>query len=181
MTENLRFLGSFGYFEAGGGAGGRPMWNVRLRHNFNPLTYQQLQFRRGTTEPDRQIEESWSYMLSHVFQPDLAGYLYAIHSTYIGIPGYAKIGGEDHIGLLFTYALAQRTLLRVGGAYTATTYENPLFFANSDSWIARAAIVYRFTKSMDGQLLYQFRDRDSSLPLDSYYENKVVLTLVKYF
>jgi len=179
VTENLHFLGQAGYFMPGEEGGGHLFWHVRLRHNPNPLTYQELGYVRSTTEPDRELHETWYYRLRHTFRPDLFGDLWASRSVFESLGrSSVRTGEEDRVGLHFTYNPSQRTTLAAGGAYTRITYEDPAFIG-SENWIAYAQIGRELGKSFSAWLSYNYRERNAFTPGNSYYENLVMLTLAR--
>jgi uncharacterized protein (PEP-CTERM system associated) len=83
-------------------------------------------------------------------------------------------------GLLLQWRLGPRTNLELSGIY-ARELHDPISESNEDTITGRADLLYRFTDTFYGRLLYQYQQRQSNEVDRNYYENLVFLSLTKYF
>jgi protein involved in polysaccharide export with SLBB domain len=179
VTENLSLRGDVGYFW-GSGARESVLWLLSLRHTPHPRMYHELRYTKRVTQPDEDLKETLAYRLRYSLSRDLSAVLFASRSDYDDVQSSERGALEYKAGIRFTYDLARRTTLRLGTVFTRIENENPAA-ADVDRWSSRAEILYRYTQTVHARLLYQHLIRDSNLPLDSYEENLVILTLTKYF
>jgi hypothetical protein len=185
-TENLNLLGDVGYYWRTDTSHNTYLARLRLRHTFNPITYHHLEYYRGVTEPYAEITDALAYTLRHIFRDDLSGQIYASWSKFESSQTGDSTGEERRAAARLTYDLASHTSLRLSGGYVESLYDNQTaadygYYHDYDEWIGRAEIFYRHTASLQTRLIYQYRDRHSDTPGNSYQENLVVLTVIKYF
>ena len=180
VTENLSLLADGGYYWRTDTDHTTYLARLGLRHTLNPITYHQLEYHRGVTEPDEEIADTVTYRLQHVFRDDLTGQFYASMSKYEDAETGGRTGTARDAALRFTYELAQSITLPLSGAYSDVSNDDP---EDDDyhEWIARSELLYRHTATVQTRLIYQYRDRESDTPGQSYWENLVVLTVFKYF
>ena len=181
ITENIQLLASAGYFADGNSDRQTYLTRVRLRHVPGPFTFHQLEFHHGITEPDKGIETSWYYLLRQVLGPDFYGELFGFESTFEDLRGKGRSGEEWRAGVRLTYNLGNHTTLRASGTYVKLDHKKSSNLGGYEAWVGRAELFYRFTRSLQAQLIYQYQTRDSAVADNSYYENLVAVNFVKYF
>ncbi len=183
ITENLRIRADAGYFwGAAREDSDSLLWLVQLAHTPNDRMYHHLEYSKRISEFDEDLRESVAYHLRYRLSEDLRFEFFADRSQYEDIDSRIAIGGSEEwrAGARLTYDIAQRTTLRVGSVYTHVDRENPRS-ADTEKWTHRAELLYRYSGTLHARLIYQYEIRDSSIPLDSYNEHLVVLTITKYF
>lgn len=180
ITDYISFLAEGGYYWNDGTGRNTPLVRVRLDHNPTPLIYQSLQYAREVTEPDRDLRETWTYRLRYKINGDLYAEGFAQKERFDDLDN--SLSGSDgwRGGLRFTYRGIKNTLLQIGAVYHSIDSENPSF-GERDIWTARVDVHYRHSEAFDSHLLYRYQIRDSSVPLDSYYEHLLIYTLTRYF
>jgi hypothetical protein len=180
ITENLTLFGDIGYYWRTDSDYRTQLARVRLRHILNPLTYHQLGYYRGVIEPFGEIEDSVTYLLNHVFRENLSGQLYGSLAKFENAQSGGRTGEERRAALRFNYDLAQNIFLRLSGAYANFRYDDSTT-RNFDEWIGRGEVSYYHTTSLQTRLTYQYRNRQYGTLGQSYWENLVTLTVLKYF
>lgn len=180
ITQNLDLLAYGGHFTAADSPYETWIALVRLRHILNPLTFQQLQFFRGLTEPEESIENSISYSLFHVFRENLTGGFIGSLASYNEFRNSLRNGDEERATLRFSYHPALRMTWLLTSAYAHYGY-NQTAMGITDEWFVRGEFLYLYSRFLDWRLLYQYRKRLSDIQGNSYYENMISLMVTKYF
>ncbi|MDW8308676.1 MAG: hypothetical protein RMK20_04805, partial [Verrucomicrobiales bacterium] len=180
VTENMALLADVGYYWRTDSSRSTYLARLRLRHSFNPITFHQLEYHRSVAEPQDEIADTVSYLLHHLFREDLFGRFYLSYATFENARGGRRTGEEYRAAARLNYDLAQRTSLRLSGAFVDFENRDPLA-TDFEDWIGRAELLYRHTADLHAHLIYQYRDRHADAPGRSYRENLILLTLIKYF
>lgn len=180
ITENLQLVASAGWYIYGQTGAGRLVNQVRLRHTINPQTFQEFGYWRDITSPEEDLENTYAYRLHHTFGPYLSSDAYAAYSTFEDLNKNGTGTEEWRTGVIFTLSPSSKTVFRVGGWYWDVRYDNPVI-GRWQRWTALAQVGHTFGEKFDAMLAYQYQQRNSTFPNDSYFENLVVLTLTYYF
>jgi len=176
ITDLLFFLGEVGVYLPGQGDP-TLLFRLGLWHTAGPNTQESLEFGRQVSDYDQYISTSLIYRLTQVLGPSLTGEVYALGGREEEL-NPSSWYNEIRAGVRLRYYVSPKTEIGIGGTYAY------LFNSISERinvWTARVEFDYRITDTLTAKLFYQFQMRDSNLPLDSYYENLVVLSLSKYF
>jgi hypothetical protein len=169
-----------GYFNAADSSYATYLAHVRLRHDLNPLTFEQFEYYRSLTEPSRSIVDVYSYSLQHTFRENLYGEFDGSIATFTDPSNRGQSGEERRAHLRFSYAVGAKMTWSLSGAYLNSHNDNPVY-GDAVQWTGRSAIHYNYTPSLQFRLYYQFSDRWSSVAEGSFRENMVMLTMTKHF
>jgi hypothetical protein len=180
ITENLNFYGTVGYFIGGNTDQNRFLAGASVRHQIGPLTSQSIDYRREVTEPEQDLEESYSYHLRQTLGPRLIGDAFVSYATFEDLDGNKTGTTEWRGGVLFTSALSTRSSLRFGAIDARVKYDNSNL-GEWDRWSAAAQLRHRFSEAWEAILSYQYQTRNSTVTGDSYDENLIMLTVTRYF
>ena len=179
ITDYIYFLGDVGFFYSGQSDRSGLLWRLRFDHEPTPLILQRFEYSRDVTDPDHDLEERLSYRFRYRINEDLSAEAFAIRSHFEDLDLTNTESDETRFGLRFTYRLAQRTTMRVGAVYNQVDYVNPAL-ADAKVWTARLEFLYRYSQTLEARLTYQYQTRDSDRIGDSYDENVVILSVIKY-
>jgi hypothetical protein len=178
ISENLEVLGEAGYFYSGRAERDAFICRARIGHALNSLTYHQLGFYRRVTEPDQDLEQTWSYRLRRTLAASVHGELYFLQSRFDDLDGNRSGSDEWRVGTrLWFFSIAPETQLRLSGTYARIDYDEDVF-TDRDRWTAQAEIHYR---SLECRLLYHYQDGSSTPTRDGFHENLLALTVTKRF
>lgn len=180
ITDYIYFFGDVGYYWNNDSGRNAMLWRVALEHNPTENIFHRLQYFREITEPDHDLEETWSYRIRYEINEDLRAELFGIRSVFEDLDNTNTGGNEWDAGIRFTYRVAEHILFHIGGVYSRVENDNPVF-PDVKIWTARAEFHYQHTRTLESRLVYQHQIRESNLPLDSYRENFVSYSLTKYF
>jgi hypothetical protein len=180
ITEQLDFLGDFGYAKAGDAGAERFVWTGRLTHNPRPGTQQAIEYNRTLTAPDEFLSEVLSYHLSQVIGPYILTQWLLERRTYEDLNNRGQGSQEFRAGSHVVWSVGPRLEITTGIIYTKRTFESPTN-PNHTLLTGRLEFRHKTTEKMSTSLLYQYEQRDSLRAGDSYFENLVVLTLTRRF
>jgi hypothetical protein len=180
ITDYIDFLGDAGYNYIGDTASGVVTWRLRLEHNPRPSTVHSIEYRRYVTFPDRDLATTLTYRLRQGIGPYMSAGLAFERATFEDLDNNNTASTEYRAEALLDFQLSSRSNLRLLALYSDIKYVDP---ARPDISIftGRAELNLRHTDTVFTTLLYQYEQRDSSLPGDSYYENLVLLRVTKTF
>jgi hypothetical protein len=178
ITEYVEVLGEVGYFHSGRSDRDAFICRARIGHAINSRTYHQLNYWRRVTQPDEDLEQSWSYRLSRSLASSVYGELYFIKSRFDDLDGNRSGSDEWRTGIRLNFlSIAPETSLRLSGTYARIDYDADIF-TDRERWTAQAEIHYR---SLEWRLLYHHQNTSTSPTRDGFDENMVALTMIKYF
>lgn len=179
ITEYIGFHGGGGYIWLAEGEA-TTLYRARLDHNPTALFYHQVQYQRHITEPERDVEDSYSYRLRYTINKDLRMDGVASYSDFEDLNRNLSGSQEYRAGLRFNYHWGDRAIFDLGEVYSKFENEDPAA-GDSEMWTTRFSISYRHSETLESRLMYWHRIRDSNLAGDSYRENVVMYTMTKYF
>lgn len=181
ITDYIEFDGSAGYVFADDSPTTSLIWQIQLKHTINPTTYHSVYYRRLLTEPDRLLRESLGYTLQKILGPYLRSGLFAQHSIFSDLKTNTTQLTEDQAGAFVNYDLAEHGQLSFQLFYSSYDFQASIAASDYDLWTARAVYSCQLTPTVFGDFLYQFQQRDSAAPGNSYYENLFAVRLIKKF
>jgi len=178
ITEQLYFYGAAGYaFNLN--SHDNMLWRLGLTHIAGPNTTERLFFGRSLSTFDQEIYTHATYSLSQVLGPSITGRFIAIAEKVEDLTGGRNSYNNLWGGLRFTYFISPRTEVQAVGAYQYQYYTSYNQYLNV--WTGQIILNYHFSDIWMGRLLYQYQERNTDLPNNSYYENKVMLTFSRFF
>ncbi len=175
ITKQIDFLGEFGYYDSGNAPLTTQLWTVGLRHKIGPFTWQELEWARRLTDPERYIRTGWFYRLHQVLTEDIDAEFVFDYSDYNDEDDNIRDNVEWETGVRLTYNMSPKLLTRVGGYYRQIEYDNPIY-KDIDIYTARVELRINHTKTFYTRLFYQFERRRSQI---NYDENLIMITLTK--
>lgn len=179
ITDFVDFLGDAGYYTTVAGQSGS-LWRVRLAHNPRESTHHSIEYRRSLTYPIRDVATTIEYRLDQAIGPELLFELGLQKSTFESLDNPNTGTVEKRAEGRLTWTMNPRALLRAGVAYSDVDSLAP-GAVDYRLLTGRLGYEHRTFGNMSAVILYQHERRISSLPLDSYYENLVSVTLRKEF
>lgn len=177
ITDQLDFAGNVGMFIPSGGQGASPVWGLGLYHVAGPYTTEDLLYQREATEFQDEIVQSVQYHLRQVLGPTLFGDFYVGYGITDSIFDALQTHQNELLaGLRLTYTPSPRTQFRLGVVYNRISG-----YGSAEVWTGRLEVNRYISDTVSLQLAYQYQQRESDVPNDSYYENLFIFTLSKYF
>jgi len=179
ITDQLFLRAEAGYFIRSTGLSSM-LWHMSLWHEAGPLTREFLYCGRSLSDFHDEISTYIGYSIRQTLAEDLFGDAFVRASRIDSAIGHLQHARDEmEAGLRFTYVVSPKTELRLSGIYAHTTRDDAI--STQDSWLGRFEMNYRFTDTFTARLFYQYWRLDATRQQDSFYENLVLLTLVKYF
>jgi hypothetical protein len=178
ISDLVDFRGEFGVIYRDGEQANL-LWNFRISHRVNSTTSYTLEYVRDLNEFENSLHEEFRHTFRKILGPDLT------------ISGYFAIGRDDdqdddlfdrtfqRYGLRLSYVASPRTTFRISGDYQPTKTKSG--FGDLELFTASFEVTRRFSDRLSGRLTYQFRDVDSDLEGESYYENLILASLSLIF
>lgn len=175
ITDQLQFHGEAGYFF--GNNVGRFLWGLRLQHQAGPYTDQSLFYRRAVNDFNDEISEFYGYNIHQILGPKVIadGFISRANVEALRRDGFSRT--ENRAGVRIRILAGPRTNITLSGI-GADVSSNQIDFR---LWTGRVDISHFFTDTLLARLSYQYQQRDSDFPGDSYEENLIYFGLSKYF
>ncbi len=170
---------------------------MQLRHIAGPFTYESLFIGREIDDyyEDDQIVDRITYDIHQVLGPRLFADAFATYEKTHSLDEQGLDRNSFLAGVRLIWLPSPRTNVRLGYTYQERTAGNSSFlFSGEDrfdepsvtdadyfSHTIRLLISYRLTETVRTTFDYEFFDVHSNVAGGSYYENRVILSLSKYF
>ena len=178
ITDQLSVYASMGYFYKSNGYQSL-LWDLEFTHVAGPNTTESLIFSRSSDLFGQEISSWAGYRLTQVLGPSMTGYFFAGGAKVEDLTGGNNSFNDFISGILVTYFVSPRTDISVVGIYQYEEY--PYYKESLNVWTGRFDLAYHFTDTLIGRLVYQYRNRNTNIPNNGFYENMVFLSLSKYF
>lgn len=171
---------------------------MQLRHVAGPFTYESLFVGREIDDyyAHDEIVDRVTYDIHQILGPRLFADAFASYEKTRSLEEENLERESFLAGIRLTWLYSPKTHLRLGYTYQERTAGNSSFLfsgeedrfddanvSNADyfSHTVRLQIFYRITDTMRTTFDYEFFDVHSNVGGRSYYENRVILSLSKYF
>lgn len=180
ITENLDFLGDFGYQKNPGNVQDTYVWKVQFDHTPGPLTRQSLLFQRRVTQPDVDAEDTVEYILQRILGPDLQMRLNAEYSRFHDLDHNGSDSDIWREDLLFDMILGPRLTTTFGVSYYAQDFNSPLF-GDDRQLLGLVDLNYQYSERTRATLGYRHDIHTRAGVNQSYVENLVYLRIIHDF
>ena len=178
ITDLLDFYGSMGFYEGSNG-GESLLWYLQLKHTAGPNTTEKLVFFRDVNLFDQEMSTVLGYSLSQVLGPSISAELHVMGERVEDFSGGSNTFNELLAGVTVSYFVSPRTDIAAGVDYEYQYYTN--YDQYLSVWTGHAELDYHFTDTLTGKIYYRYRNRNTNIPRNGYYENMVFLSLSKSF
>lgn len=182
LSDNMFLRAEMGYFLAGDESGEGYTWIVSLVHRPRESIEHQLDYGRTVTYPDRSFGTSIGYSARVRANQDLTFELAAqeVNAEPLDNPNNSFGGKQFRTEGRVLYRPGRRVTTQFGHAWLHAIGRGSTT-VRFDQHTFRFSITTQHTPKLESILMLQNETRDSNLPLDSYTENLVSLSLSRSF
>ncbi len=175
ITDQLQLRVGIGYFL--GTNRENLLWQVNLRHQAGPYTYESLYYRRFVSPFYDQINEVVGYNIRQILGPKVTAnaFIFRNEVDWLGANDFSET--QYVTGLSLQIRAGPRTQFTLVGTASRVEYED----RDYRTLTGLAQVTHYFTDTFLARLLYQYQQRDSGFRDDDYYENMVFFSLTKFF
>lgn len=181
VTDYLDLMGEVGYFLTGDESGEGYTWLVSLTHRPRERIRHQLSYGRFVTYPDRSLSASVSYTAGWQASPDilLEAAAQEVNFEPIDNPNNSFGGKQFRTEGRINYRMGRNITTQLGHAWTHAVDRRTA--GRFDRHTFRFQIITEHTPKLQSTVILSHESRDSNLPLDSYEENVVAISLSRRF
>jgi hypothetical protein len=154
------------------------LYHLSLNHTAGPYTSEQVSVDRFLSTFNQEQITSEYYKLNQILGPTLSGDLFLAHSDFSDLTGD---GGPNHTddlgGLEFTWNVGPKTDLVLASIFNHQQFGGG---ERIDTTSGRIILNRIITDDLTFQLFYQYLHSTSNRPGDTFLENVVYFSIVKY-